>query len=334
MSKLNRILAVLDGADDDAVIVAKAVALAHQQAASLELFLCDAERAYSLSHAFDPSGVARSRREGIHDAKRYLECLRDTAVGADVPIVVDAVCESPLYEGIVRKVLRSRADLVIKSAGGRRSKHRRVWDANDWQLMRACPTTLLLSRGRSWQPAPKFAVAVDISGHETAELPQEILETAGLLSAGSHADIEVLYSEPPGTDPREHEKSAAALQSLTSAAGLRGVAVEMLSGAAEEALPLFAAKQDYDVLIMGALSHREGPTSLVGTLTSKLVETLDCDFVLVKPATYQGQIQPEESDLSRDTDLAVLAGPQRSAATPLRSPSPLEFVSPWQLPAR
>jgi len=333
MSKINRILAVLDGSDDDAVIVAKAVSLAHQQAASLELFLCDAERAYSLSHAFDPSGVARSRRDGIQDAKRYLECLRDTAVGADVPIAVDAVCESPLYEGIVRKALRSQADLVIKSTGGRSSKHRTAWDANDWQLMRACPTTLVLSRGRSWKPHLKFALAVDVSRHETADLPQEILETSRLFSAGSHADIDVLYTEPPCTDPREHQKSANALQSLTSAAGLRGASIQILSGVAEEALPAFAAEQDYDVLIMGALSHREGPAALVGTLTSKLVETLECDFVLVKPTSYQSQIQTEVPE-SQDTELAGLAGTQINATTPLRFASPLEFVSPWQLPAR
>jgi len=50
MSQLSRILAVLDGADADAVVVAKAVALVHQHGAALELFLCDSERAYSLPH--------------------------------------------------------------------------------------------------------------------------------------------------------------------------------------------------------------------------------------------------------------------------------------------
>jgi nucleotide-binding universal stress UspA family protein len=39
----------------------------------------------------------------------------------------------------------------------------------------------------------------------------------------------------------------------------------------------------YDVLTMGALTHRPGVTTLVGTLTSKLVDAADCDFILVKP---------------------------------------------------
>src|SRR5580700_8104040 len=75
MSKLNRILAVFDGTDADAMILGKAVALAHQHGAALELFLCDAERAYSLLHAYDPTGIEGVRSDCIRQARRYLECL-------------------------------------------------------------------------------------------------------------------------------------------------------------------------------------------------------------------------------------------------------------------
>jgi hypothetical protein len=35
--------------------------------------------------------------------------------------------------------------------------------------------------------------------------------------------------------------------------------------------------------VLGALSHRESLTSLVGQMTGRLVEALTCDFILVKP---------------------------------------------------
>lgn len=142
MSKLTRILAVLGGTDADDAVVAKGVALAHQQGAALELFLCDAERAYSLLHSYDPICVAAFRRECIRESRRYLECVRDSAVGAgaDIPISVDAVCECPLYEAIVRKVVRSRADFVIKSATSMHPLPRFAWDPNDRLLMRLVET--------------------------------------------------------------------------------------------------------------------------------------------------------------------------------------------------
>jgi universal stress protein E len=211
-------------------------------------------------------------------------------VGADVPISVDVACESPLYEGIVRKALKSRCDLVIKNAGSSHPTRRFACDANDWQLMRSCPATLLLSRGRMWQSCPKFAAAVDVSDRETSELPEAILQTAALLATGSQGDLAVLYSEP-GNELREHERHVAVLNELILATTQRGTAIHLLSGKAEDTLPAFAAAYGYDAWVMGALTHRQGLSALVGTLTARLVESLDCDFVLVKPSTYTSQIE-------------------------------------------
>jgi nucleotide-binding universal stress UspA family protein len=55
-----------------------------------------------------------------------------------------------------------------------------------------------------------------------------------------------------------------------------------LDGQPETALPEFAAKRSYDVLVIGALTHKPDAVALVGTLTAKLVDIINCDFVLVK----------------------------------------------------
>jgi len=329
MSKVTRILAVLDGTAEDALIVSKAVALAHQQGASLELFLCDAQRAYSLQHAYDQTHVAGYRHRCIRESRSYLESLRDIAAAADVPITVDAACESPLYEAIVRKVVRSRADFVIKSAGRSDALRRFALDANDWQLMRACPATLLLSRGKSWQPIPRFAAAVDVSGEERSGLPSSILRISADILRGCHGRLDIVYSEAQAIDRVEHEKRLETLrQSVTDAVAIGGAEVHVLSGEAEEALPRFTAGRGYDAVIMGALTHRKGLSALVGTLTSKLVDTLDCDFILVKPDTYHTSVELTQAPVGSSVD--ELEG------EPLAQPpsGSLEFVAPWQLPAR
>jgi nucleotide-binding universal stress UspA family protein len=56
----------------------------------------------------------------------------------------------------------------------------------------------------------------------------------------------------------------------------------VLEGDADTVLPRFCAERAYDVLVMGALAHRTGAVPLVGSLTSKLIDALDCDFILVK----------------------------------------------------
>src|SRR3569833_2445951 len=120
----NSILVVVDLSPTAADAVAKAVVLARKSGARIELYLCDAERAFMLSQAYVPAGVQEARRSCMVQSRRYLESLKETAAAPDMTITVDAACESPLYESVVRKVLREHPDLVIKSgarAGGRRA---------------------------------------------------------------------------------------------------------------------------------------------------------------------------------------------------------------------
>jgi universal stress protein E len=283
MKRPSYILAVLDGGPMDTTLVAKAASLAAEFGARLELFLCDAEHAYALKHEYEPSRNDEFRQTCLDQAIDYLVDVRSAARLSDMWVSVSAACESPLYEGIVRKVLQSRPDLVIKGASGLRSPARAVFDPNDWQLIRKCPTTLVMTRGRTWRARPRFAAAVDVSVDETVGLAGSIVETAESLRAALSGELDVLYTQLDGVGDDSREARVAALRKLAQACNVRGEEMRVLGGAPEQALPAFAFERDYDVLVMGALTHRPGAVALVGSLTSRLVDTLDCDFVLVKP---------------------------------------------------
>ena len=192
--------------------------------------------------------------------------------------------------------------------------------------MRACPATLLLSRGRSWHPCARLAAAVDVSENESRDLVQAIVETSKRLSEDCHGELDILYSEPWGVDPGNHEAHVGALHELTHTARLQPNSVHVLSGAAEQALPLFAAGRNYDVFIMGALTHRKELSALVGTLTARLIETLDCDFVLVKPSSYHSSVQLSSVPHPAQAEVEPVLG--------IRQGESMGFVAPWQLPAR
>jgi universal stress protein E len=283
MKRPTYILAVLDGGPMDSSLVAKATVLAVKFDARLELFLCDAEHAYALKKEYEPSHNDEFRRTCMSQAIEYLAHVRSAAQLSDARVSVSAACESPLYEGVVHKVLQSRPDLVIKAASALRLPTRAVFDPNDWLLMRKCPATLMMTRGRAWRTLPAFAVAVDVSNEETVGLTGSILETAESLRAAHGGGLDVLYVERGDIDQDALEMRETALQKLVQACNVRGDEVYVLAGEPEQALPTFVAERDYDALVMGALTHRPGAVALVGSLTSKLVDSVDCDFVLVKP---------------------------------------------------
>jgi hypothetical protein len=77
---------------------------------------------------------------------------------------------------------------------------------------------------------------------------------------------------------------------------------------------------------MGALTHRKGLSAQVGTLTAKLIETLDCDFVLVKPSGYRTQVEVSTASFPSEPEFNLVPEAREAAAA--------GFVSPWQLPMR
>jgi len=282
MGNPSAILAVADGTAADAGLLAKAMRLALLCGAKLELFICDAEQAYQLKHAYEARSVDVARKASLEHSRTYLRTLTNTAPGAEVPVTTDVACESPLYEGIVRKIRSSHADLVLKSAGGVDRPHRRTFDANDWQLMRNSPATLVLSRGRAWGKAPRFLAALDVSEEETAGLAQAILERAQSLATACGGQLEVAYAEASGSDSNTRQKRLAALQQLAERAHLDARQQHFLIGDPQVTLQKLIREQDYDVIVIGALTHRPSTAPLVGTLTASLVDALDSDFVLVR----------------------------------------------------
>ncbi len=286
MKPISTILVVVDRSLSAADAVTKAVLLARAATARVELFMCDAERGYALSQAFVSTGVEQSRHACLADSHRHLEMLEKLVNADDVPVTIDAACESPLYESIVRKVMRERPDLVIKNVSGPLNG----FDVTDWQLMRACPATLMLTRGRPWHSPPRFAAAVDASGSESTGLRWDILQAAHNLTALARGELNVLYAEPLELQDTEREVGTLGLHELVRKLPDAPAAVHVLAGDPEVSLPGFAKRHAYDAMLLGALTHRPGVTAQVGTLTSKLVDALECDFVLVKPDTYHSPV--------------------------------------------
>ncbi|MFO7276750.1 MAG: universal stress protein [Pseudomonadota bacterium] len=282
MERIDSILVVVDRNSMAQRTVAKAADLARRFDSRLELFLCDAERAYALKREYVEQAAEEAKRSCIADARRFLEALRKPLGSTVRDVTVDAVCESPLYEGIVGKVQNSHPDLVLRGvdpegAGG--APH-----ITDWDLVRACPVPLMLTRGRTWRVPPRIGAAVDISGEESPAVVREVLRTAKSFASGCGGTLEILFGcgEQTGDAAERHiETCRSRLERHARQAGVRPDQVHVIPGEPAQTLPRFAAGR-YDLFVMGALTHRKTPAALVGTLTGRLLETLDCDFVLVK----------------------------------------------------
>jgi universal stress protein E len=284
VEKLTSILVVLDRSIRDSPVLAKSLVLAREFGARIELFSCDAEYEYTLRHIYDERSLTEARQACVKHGREYLQPLCGQLAAQGVEVSIEAACEGPLHEAVVRKVFRSAADLVVKSTVLEPFAGRGALGPNDWQLARACPVPLMLSRGGPWPPQLRFAAAVDVSAEETPGLAEMILRTAEYLRAGCRAKLDILFDEGTGIDAGTRHEHVAALRNLGRELHFAADRIRNLTGASDTTLLALGAERRPDVLVLGAMTSRRALTALRGTPTGQLLNALDCDFILVRPS--------------------------------------------------
>jgi len=281
VDKLSTILVIADRRPADRALLGKAVELARAFRATIELYTCDAEHGADLRRAYDTAEVEKAWLERVWEGRDYLEALRESVPATDVQVFVDSMCDSRLHQAIAKKIEASHPDLVMKNAARARAG-RFALDAADWELMKLCPVSLMLIRDRQWKEPARFAAMVDMLDPETPSAAKEVMHAAEYLALGCRADLEVVYCEREESAPG-HVSRKQELAGLAREHRVGPDRTHVLAGDPDEVLPAFASRKDYDVVVLGMLTHRKRLANLVGRLTGRFADALDCDLLLVKP---------------------------------------------------
>jgi universal stress protein E len=311
MEKLTSILVVASRTAADRTLLEKAVVLARNLRGQIHLFSCDATLARLLRQSYPTEESEKAWNICLAEHIMYLRHLQAVVCAPDIQITVDAACRSSLYEGIIGKIRELRPDLVMKSPAGSHPLRRLAFDSSDWKLTKACTTTLMLVRPRPWRTVPKFASLVDVSEEGTAQFAHTIVHASEYFALGCHGEVDIIYSET-SADSREKLERLASLKRLAREYHIEPDHLHVLSGDPEDAVPEFAVRQNYDAVVLGAVTHHKGIAGVGTMLTSKIADAIDCDLILVERSA------PDVSDLfdpnADHTDGADSAADKNSGA--------------------
>jgi nucleotide-binding universal stress UspA family protein len=255
MPPLKSILVMADRSADAQVALQKAFVIARHFDARIELLACDPDHPWSARGAHHPEAGARAAAARSLDSRRFLDALRSSISAEDLQIHASDDFDGPLYEGIARKVRSGGHNLVVKRLNRREARRRPMLTPADWQVIRACPVPLMLTRGRPWRPQPRFVASV-----ARGAVRDDVLDVAQYLAQGCQAALEIVADVagiPPG--------------------GQGG----------DGALATIPAPSDIDVMVLRACGHGRyaNDDGTGGTLTESIVETLDCDVLLMPAAS-------------------------------------------------
>jgi universal stress protein E len=315
----------------------KAAALARAAGARIELF-----------HAIDEpdpgaswpetvtAGFVEHRRAAIADQKRHrLERLaRDPSLkGLDVECTTS--WDYPPHEAIIRRALASGADLVIAATRHHRMGARLVLRNTDWELIRNCPTPLLLVKsGHSYHKPPVIA-AVDPFHARPADLDARLLAAGGRFARLLRGSLHVFHAYmplvsaaamplrtaplvmlPPEAEAAHGQQIARTIDKLADSAAIPRARRHVHMGDVSGELRAAVADTGAGLVVMGAVSRSALARLFIGNTAERVLDRLDCDVLVIKPRGFRSKVERRPAA----TEAGPTRRPRSARPAPRRAP--------------
>ncbi len=317
MTKISSILAVYDPTRKAALreqpAVGRATDLAAALGARLELFLCDYNQYLSGERFFDSPGLSKARDSYIAGHLKLVNQVAKEVREHKVEVTTKAVWDTPLSDGIVRRVLQSSPDLVVKDTHPHAKLQRVIFTNTDWHLIRDCPAPLLLVKPGEGNDAGPVIAAVDPmhDNDKPAQIDQEIIGLGRALSdcqkLGFHLfhAYHTIVSAPSGvptgvepvilplemTDESIKKAHARAFNALREKFGVPEDHAHLMQGDTRESLFELVDELKASLVVMGAVARGRLQRLFVGSTAEKVLGDVQCDVLVVKPEGFKSSVK-------------------------------------------
>ena len=238
---------------------------------------------------------------------RRLEQLRTVAAPiTDVPVTVEVLRGRPAT-ALIREVLRSRHDLLVRSHGRELDARGKPFGAIDMELLRLCPCPVWLAgaqKQRKATPHILAAIHANPANPDEQQLNASILDLALTMRDVTGGRLHVvqawiafgetlLASHMPPHEVDEYVEAARAneqqaLEDVTRAFGdrLAGTAAELVKGEPEDVIQRYVEERGIDLVVMGTVA-RSGITGLlIGNTAERVLQRLRVSVLATKPAGF------------------------------------------------
>ena len=313
MREITKIIAVVDPTTELQPAMHRAAWLARQTGAELELLLCYYNEYLSGDRLFDSPSLEKARAEVLAREEKHLESLAKPLRAEGVSVKTTALWDHPLYEGIVRRCVDSKADIVFKDTHHHTAVTRAVLTNTDWNLIRTCPTPLWLVKPIEIADKPVIVAAIDpMNEHDKpAALDDEILGISKYLGEKAGGSVHAFHSYDPRIavatatanayipvslpfdeiELQMHEDHQKRFGEITSFHSIDDDKAHLASGLTHEELAALANKIDANVVVMGAVARNRWKRLFIGATAERTLEHLPCDLLIVKPDWFRTPIE-------------------------------------------
>jgi universal stress protein E len=276
--------------------VTKATQLARALGAELELFHAVDSAVYVDMMAMEAGSAQRVAYDEREQCIQRLERIAARARLHTSKVSVVAEWDYPVYEAIVRRAIRSGADLVIAERHAGRHVAPGLLKLADWELLRLSPVPVLLVRRAQPYHRPTILTALDPSRAfaKPANLDREILRLGNLVVNGLRGQLHAVHACLPRLT-RKRASSAAAeakvrLDEVLEASRVSPERRHLVTGRPSDSVLDVAGRLHADIVVAGAISRSGLMRLLSGNTAEELLNRLPCDLLIVKPGGFVNRV--------------------------------------------
>jgi nucleotide-binding universal stress UspA family protein len=306
MNILKKILFFADGAKGEKNALAKSIELAAHHGASLTVVDVVAEVE---SNDVRLEETMKKLQNSLVDErakalKTMLEQLDQHTLGGSIEVLV---LPGKDYIEIIRTVIKTPFDLLIKSANQHNVLSATLFGDTDLNLMRKCPCPIWIIKPQAEKTISNVLAAIDLTDTlETQQLASQVVELAANVAAQEKAQLQVMNAWQPPSMPHlssriEAKEFARMMQAIkdTSTAQLHTIAVRaapatptefLVDGKAEDAIIGLVNSNKIDLLVMGTMSRGGIPGFLIGNTAEKVLYRANCSVLTLKPAGFKSPV--------------------------------------------
>lgn len=298
--QLKKILVVIDEKHNRQPALKRAVWLAKQSSASLEVLLVDYDSSFDSFLSFSKEKKT-NKASYLANKKKWLDNLIQPIKEQGLSINTTVRWNKVYYKEILNFADEIKPDIVFKSAYSENMIKCLFITNSSWQLIRNCSYPLWLVQHSDWENN-NISVALDPlhTSDKPAHLDNELIAISQVLSKILHIPTNYLHSYAAMPKPQLFggENSEAYNQYFKGFVKEHTEAFEgllnrypeipkknqfLLEGFAEEVIPNFIRQHNISLMIMGAVARGNLDNLLIGHTAERVLESIECDLLVIHP---------------------------------------------------
>ena len=262
---------------------------------------------YKVDLYFDAAPVtarkanSNSLREGIAAKQAAVDKLVTPYKEMGYRITTSVIQIHRLYEDIIKSARDYKADFVFKSVRQHAPLKRMFYTSTDWNLIRMCPTALLLVRDQGTVRGKPVIASVNIDDEdpEHQELNRIVLAQANALAEVLGAKVHLIYAYGPavvmgdGADPMayqiakdKHDAEFKKAKALASVNNVLASNTKLREGTPETIVTEYGEEISAGIIVLGTVARSGASGLFIGNTAESMLEKTHRDMFVIKLESF------------------------------------------------